>query len=48
MKGLSWSWSYGSWIYNYRCNQCPSPLNPADGEVYLIQYNVINVVSDLW
>jgi hypothetical protein len=24
--GLSWSWSYGSWIYNYLCNQCLSPL----------------------
>jgi hypothetical protein len=22
----SWSWSYGSWIYNYICNQCLSPL----------------------
>jgi len=22
----SWSWSYGSWIYNYLCNQCISPL----------------------
>jgi len=22
----SWSWSYGSWIYNYLCNQCLSPL----------------------
>jgi len=22
---LSWSWSYGSWIYNYICNQCLSP-----------------------
>ena len=21
---LSWSWSYGSWIYNYLCNQCLS------------------------
>ena len=20
----SWSWSYGSWIYNYLCNQCLS------------------------
>jgi len=20
------SWSYGSWIYNYLCNQCSSPL----------------------
>ena len=25
-KGLSWSWLYGSWIYNYICNQCISPL----------------------
>ena len=26
--GLSWPWSYGigSWIYNYLCNQCLSPL----------------------
>ena len=21
-----WSWSYRSWIYNYLCNQCISPL----------------------
>jgi len=20
------SWSYGSWFYNYLCNQCLSPL----------------------
>jgi len=25
-RGSSWSWSYGSWIYNYLCNQCLSPL----------------------
>jgi hypothetical protein len=25
-SGKSWSWSYGSWIYNYMCNQCLSPL----------------------
>ena len=24
--GSSWSWLYGSWIYNYLCNQCLSPL----------------------
>jgi hypothetical protein len=23
---LSWSWSYGSWIYNNMCNQCLTPL----------------------
>ena len=27
LKGPSWPWSYGSWIYNYLCNQCPSPLH---------------------
>ena len=26
MTGPSWPWSYGSWIYNYLCNQCLSPL----------------------
>ena len=26
IKKPSWSWSYGSWIYNYLCNQCISPL----------------------
>ena len=25
-KSSSWSLSYSSWIYNYMCNQCPSPL----------------------
>ena len=24
--GPSWLWSYGSWIYNYLCNHCLSPL----------------------
>jgi hypothetical protein len=51
--GPSWSWSYGSWIYNYLCNQCLSPLqivssNSIHGEVYSIQHYVINVFSNLW
>jgi hypothetical protein len=25
-RGTSWPWSYGSWIYNYLCNQCLSIL----------------------
>ena len=25
-EGPSWSWSYGSWIYNYLCNEYLSPL----------------------
>jgi len=39
-KGPSWWWSYGSWIYNYLCNQCLSPLivslSPVHDEVYSI------------
>jgi hypothetical protein len=26
IQGLSWSWSYSSYIYSYLCNQCLSPL----------------------
>jgi hypothetical protein len=26
LRGPLWSWLYGSWIYNYLCNQCLSPL----------------------
>jgi hypothetical protein len=26
VRGSSWSWSYGSWSYNYLCSQCLSPL----------------------
>jgi hypothetical protein len=44
LQGPSSSWLYGSFIYNYLCNQCP---NPVHGEVYLIQHYVINFVSDL-
>ena len=25
-QGTLWSWSHGSWIYNYLCNQCLSQL----------------------
>jgi hypothetical protein len=43
-------WSYSEWIYNYLCNQCPSPLTLW---VWIplrrgIQYYVIKFVSDLW
>ena len=52
IEGLSWSRSYGSWIYNYQGNQCLSPLifgssSPTHGEVYSIQHYVIKFVSDL-
>ena len=52
IEGPSWSWSYGSWIYNYLCNQCLSPLTlwvwiPLRWGV-LLQYYVIKFVNDLW
>jgi hypothetical protein len=34
-KVLSWPWSYGSWIYNYLCNQCRSPLKLWKGVMWL-------------
>ena len=49
-EGPTWSWSHGSWIYNYLCNQCLSPLqlrsNLVHDKVYSIHY-VIKFVSDL-
>jgi hypothetical protein len=44
----SWSWSYCSWIYNYLCNQCLSPLTlqvriSRSSEVYSIQHYVIKL-----
>jgi len=50
---LGLSWSYGSWIYNYLCNQCLSPLmlrvwiSLMAILMYSIQHYVIKFVSDL-
>jgi hypothetical protein len=51
MGGGEGSWSYGSWIYNYLCNQCLSPLklcirNPFS-RCNSIQHYVIRFVSNL-
>jgi len=46
--GPSWPWSYGSWIYNYLCNQSLSPWKlrvRTSGEVYSIRHHVIKFVS---
>ena len=40
-KGSSWSWSYGSWIYNYIYNQCLSRSGRG------VQHYVIKFDSDL-
>ena len=43
-QGQSWSWSHGSWIYSYPCNQCLSPQTlwvrtpPRQG---LTRYNIM-------
>jgi hypothetical protein len=48
---LGQPWTYGSWIYNYLCNQCLSPLvassNPVHGKMNSIQHYVIKYDSDL-
>jgi len=46
------SWSYGSWIYNYRMQSVPITTNvvssnTAHGEMYSIQLYVIKFVIDL-
>ena len=49
---ISWSLSYGSWMYNYLMQSMPSTTkvvspNPVHGEVYSIKHYVIKFVSDL-
>jgi len=56
-QGSSWWWSYDSWIYNYLCNRCLSPLKlwvwiPLMARcmhpIKIIQLYVIMFVSNLW
>jgi hypothetical protein len=48
LRGLSWSSSYGTWIYNYLCNQCLSSLTLCvQARCTIIQHYVIKFVSDL-
>jgi len=43
LRGPSWSWSFGSWIYNYLYNQFLLPLScefeSDTGEVWSIQHH---------
>ena len=47
--GSSWPWSYGSWIYNYLCNQCHHhwccEMESRSGRG--VQHYVTKLVSDL-
>ena len=50
--GASWWWLYGSWICNYLCNQCLSPLklcsrSPFNVRYTRFQYYMIKFISDL-
>ena len=45
--GLSWPWSYSSWIYNYLCNRSLSPLMLWVQLPRGVQHYVIKFVSDL-
>jgi hypothetical protein len=43
-QGPSWSWAYGSWIYNYLCNQCLWPLKLWVQTSFIVrctQYNIM-------
>jgi hypothetical protein len=46
----SWSWSYGSWIYNYMCYLCLSLLKLWVQTSRCTRYNIMwnKCVSDLW
>ena len=49
-RGPSWSWSYGSWIYIYLCNQCLLPLRLYVRTLFMVRctwYNIIKFVSFL-
>jgi hypothetical protein len=41
IKGPSWSWLYGIWIYN----NCAISAFPVQSEVYSIQHYVVKFVS---
>jgi len=46
-KVPSWSWSYGSYIYNYLCNHWSCEFEARSGEVYSIQHYVTKLVNYL-
>ena len=44
----SWSWSYGSWINNYLCNQCLSPLKLRVRIPQMARYTVLYTTLCDW
>jgi hypothetical protein len=51
LEGPTWSWSYGSSIYNYLRNQCSSPLKLWD-RTFMARCTLYNITwesfSDIW
>jgi hypothetical protein len=43
-----WSWSYGSWIYNYLCNQCLSPLKLWVRTLFVARCTRYNIMWESW
>ena len=44
LEGLSWSWTYGSWIYNYLSNQCLSRLKLWVRNLFMARYTQCNIM----
>jgi hypothetical protein len=42
--GPSWSWSYGSWIYNYLWNQFLSPLKLWVRTLFMARHTRYNIM----
>ena len=43
-EGPSWSWLYGSWIFNYLCNQCLSPLKLWVWSLFMARFTRCNIM----
>ena len=44
IKGQSWPWSYGSWIYNYLCNQYLSQLKLSVQTPFMARWRRYNIM----
>jgi len=42
--GSFWPWLYGSWIYNYLCNQCLSPLKLWVWIPFMVRCTLYNIM----
>jgi len=43
IEGPLWSWSYGSWIYNFLCNRCLSSLKLWVRTLLMVRFTWYNV-----